>query len=567
MLLHILIPKGLLMILEYRLDYRSSSLVYERIFLKALKNFSLEGRIIRENFLLKLYVEANDAEELTEFATYLSNYLPHSIFLYETEANIVNELPKESYLLPEKQKMTLPFCPACLKEVMDENNVNYYNIFTECEACGYSVEGEKRSYKKEFETIALAISQGKIVELNTFYGKYYVGIPNKVCNDIDFDIVVYDLATIAKYANVESYEITTLGSFEKPLIKLKKKIKFTMDYEEVEADLIRFKLPDDFIFHLLMEELHILGKDAIFITKEKIETEEKLLLAEYKSEIEPIEVVASQKNVAIVSGEKGLPKFSINAKEVNPAIGSFFSVIKEHHLKDENIAGINLSKEYKNNLLIYGKKYGVVEYLSLNFKFFSMNDIFKQIKETDENGMKIVENYQKKFPEHFEKLSRIVFKDKEFNIFKLWGVIAIVLGYTESEDPWKAAHILEKNAISFLGEKGPRIDYKLLNIDGKVYLDPLMTIRTAMSFHLAGVDQLMLSYGVIESFLEFLSNELDELKPSMDITAITATGSLLSNKHLFSKMSKEISLNHHIYFNNELPVDGINMFYGGISLE
>jgi len=554
------------MILEYRLDYRSSSLVYEKIFLKALNECSLSGRILKEKFLLKLYVQSDDADKLTAFADHFSNMLPHSIFLYGTEASIVEEMPEDEYVLPKKEKPSLPFCPSCLEKVMNKEDENHYNIFRACEVCGYGIEGESRSYKSEFEHAALSISQGKVIELNTFYGKYYVGLPRRICNNISFDIVTYDLATIEKYANVESYEITALGSFEKPLIKLKKKIKFTMDYEEVEADLIRFKLPDDFILHLLMEELHKLGKNAIFVTQDKIETEEKLLLTSDQEELEPIEVVASQKDVAIVLGEKGLPVFPVNAQEVNPAIGSFFSVIKEHQLKDENIASVNLSKEYKNNLLVYGEKYGIIEYLSLNFEFFSMEDIFKQIKATDENGMKIVENYQKKFPEHFAEISKIVFEDKEFNIFKLWGIVAIVLDYTKTKDPWKAAHILEANAMSFLGEKGPRIDYKLLNIDGKVHLDPLMTIRTAMSFRLAGVDQLMLSYGVIESFLEFLANELDELKPSMDITAITATGSLLSNKHLFSKMSREISINHNLYFNNELPIDGRNMFYGGISL-
>ena len=555
------------MILEYRLDYRSSSLVYEKIFLKALQDLSLTGKILKENFLLKLYVQADDAEALTVFADHFSTRLPHSIFLYSTEASIVKEMPEDEYILPEKEKPALSFCPSCLEKVMNEEDENYYNIFTECEVCGYGIQGESRSYKRDFEQAALSISQGKIIELNTFYGKYYVGLPSKICNSISFDIVTYDLVTIESYANVENYEVTTLGSFEKPLIKLKKKMKFTMNYEEVEADLIRFKLADDFILHLLMVELHQLGKDAIFVTKEKIETEEKLLLVEYKEELEPIEVVASPKDIAIVSGEKGLPIFPVNSQEINPSIGSFFSVIKEHQLRDENIAGINLSKEHKNNLLVYGQKYGVVEYLSLNFEFISISDIFNQIKNTDENGIKIVENYQKKFPEHFNEISQIVFEDKEFNIFKLWGIVSIVLDYTKTKDPWEAADILEANAMSFLGEKGPRIDYKLLNIEGKVHLDPLMTIRTAMSFRLAGVDQLMLSYGVIESFLEFLANELDALKPSMEITAITATGSLLSNKHLFSKMSREISINHHIYFNNELPMDGRNMFYGGISLE
>ena len=176
-----------------------------------------------------------------------------------------------------------------------------------------------------------------------------------------------------------------------------------------------------------------------------------------------------------------------------------------------------------------------------------MQEIFEQISATNESGKKIVQNYKNKYPEHFSKISQIVFEDKNFNIYRLWGVVAIVLDFAKTDDPLEAAVVLEESAMSFLGEKGPRIDYKLLNIKNKVYLDPLMTIRTAMSFKLAGVDQLMLCYGVIESFLEFIANELDEIKQTMDITAIAATGSLLGNRHLFSKMSKEIAMNHNIY--------------------
>lgn len=223
--------------------------------------------------------------------------------------------------------------------------------------------------------------------------------------------------------------------------------------------------------------------------------------------------------------------------------------------------------DYQNNILVYGKKYGLIKYLSLNFEFSSIKNIFEQIINSDENGASLVKNYKNRFPEHFDEISKIKFENSEFNIFKLWGIVSIVLNYSNTKDPFEAAKTLEKNALSFLGKKGPRIDYKLQNRDKKVYLDPLMTIRTAMSFRLAGVDPLMLSYGVIESFLEFIANELDELKQSMNTTAITAAGSLLSNKHIFSKMSKEISINHDIYFNNELPIDGRNMFYGGTSLE
>ena len=555
------------MILAFKLDHRSSSLVYEKIFLKTLRELSLEGKIVKEHFLLKLYVEAETAEKLEEFATKLSQSLPHSLFLHATEASIIEEMPKESYRLPEEEKLPLPFCPKCLSEVMDSEHENYYNIFTECEACGYVMDGENRSYKVEFEKTANLIKEGKVVELNTFYGKYFVGLPSRVCNDISFDIVAYDLAAIEKYTNIEQYEIAALGAFEKPLVKLKKRVSFTMDFEEVEADLIRFKIADDLILHLLMEELHKIGIDVLFITNDKIKTRESLLLVEPKEELEPIEVVVSENDIAIVSGEKGLPSFTMNNETVTPWVGSFYSVIKEHQLQDENIAGVNLSKEYKNNILVYGKKYGLVEYLSFHFEFDSMQDIFEQIVATNETGKKIVQNYKKTFPEHFDKIYDIVFEDKEFNIYKLWGVVAIVLDFAKTDDPLEAANVLEESALSFLGTKGPRIDYKLLNIEGKVHLDPLMTIRTAMSFKLAGIDQLTLCYGVMESFLEFIANELDEIKQSMDITAVTVTGSLLGNKHLFSKMSREIAVNHRIYFNNELPVDGRNMFYGGVSLE
>lgn len=555
------------MLLEFVLDYRSSSLMYEKIFLRTLKEHALSGKFLREHFILKLYVEADTPEALESFATDFSEALPHSIFLYKSEANIVDEMPENAIDILEAIKLPSPYCPKCLKEVTDIEHPNYYNIFTECEVCGYGNEGERKSYKIEFEEAAKSVKTGKILELDTSYRKYFVGLPSAICNDVPCDMLCYDLSTVEYYSYAEKYEITSLGAIEKPSIKLKKKMKFIMDFEEVKTDLLRFRLPDDFVLFLLMEELHVLGVDLVFITDTYIKSDTSLSLITAKEEMTPIELVVSENDIAIISGDKGLPSFPINAQKVNPVEGSFYSVIKEHHLEDEIVAGVNLSKTYKNNMMAYGKKFGTLEYLSFGFTFDSMQEIFDQITATNETGVKIIGNYQKKFPEHFEKISQIVFKEKNFNIYALWGIVAIVLDFIDTDNPLEAAKVLEVQAMTFLGEKGPRIDYKLLNIDNKVYLDPLMTIRTAMSFKLADVDQLTLSYGVVESFLEFIANELDEMKQNMGISAVVVTGSLLGNKHLFSKMSKEIAVNHNIYFNNELSVEGDGMFYGGTSLQ
>jgi len=550
------------MLLEYQFDYRSFSLVYEKIFLRTLKSLNLEGRLSRDKFILKLYVKAETPQKLEEFATLFDESLPHSIFLYSVEANIVEDFPKESLELSSQKKLPLPFCPKCLKEVMDSEHSNYYNIFTECEVCGYGVKGEAKSYKKDFQRIAKLIKNGENIRLNTSYGTYTVGLLINTNSDMNFDVIAYDYATINKYTHIDDFETKAIASFEKPFIKLKTKLNFKVDFENIELDLLRFKLPDDFILHFLMQMLNKLEINLIFITEDKIKTKVSLFLLEPKEILEPIEVVVSQKHIAIIKGEKGLPKFPAKTSKIIPAKGAFYSIIKEHRLSDENIAGIYLSKKYQNTILVHGQKYGTVEYLSLGFKFNSIKDIFDEIQSTNETGEKIVNNYQKKFPEHFDRIVNIVFEENSFNIYKLWGVLSIILDFTISNDILVGATVLEENSMSFSGAKGPRIDYKLHKIEDKTVLDPLMVIRTAMSFRLADVDSLTLSYGIVESFAEFISAELDNIKESMNTSAVAISGSLLENKKLFIKISTDCVINHTLYFNNQLLVDENNIFYG-----
>ncbi len=536
------------MILEYKFDYRSSSLVYEKIFLKQLKEYNLNGNILRNGFELNFFIEADNLEKLEEFANTFSKNLPHSIFLYNIEASMVENMPTKQYKLIEDKKLSLPPCPKCLNKIKDS-----YNIFTHCDICGYNSKGDNRNYQIEFIETAQKIKKGKIIEINTFYGKYFVGIPSSICNNIDFDILAYDLATVEKYTNIEEYELKALASFEKPAIRLKKRLNFTIDYEDITAELIRFRLPDDAILYLLMQELHNIDIDTIFISKNKIETNDILLLNKIEDELKPIEIVASPKHILIVKGDKGIPKLPISTENLNPQIDGFYSVIKEHNLynKFKNMAGVNLCKDYAN-IIIQGEKFGLIEYLSFETSFKSIKDIFSQIELTDKQAKKLLYNYKNKFPEHYKKILEINFKDNYFSIYQLWGIIAIILDFIDTTNPAEGAKILEENAMSFLGDRGPRIDYKLISKNGKPHFDPLMTIRTAISFKLAGVDELGLSYGVVESFLEFITNELDELQQTMSIEAIIFTGSLLSNRRIFSKISQEVSKNHKIFFNNEI---------------
>ena len=78
-------------------------------------------------------------------------------------------------------------------------------------------------------------------------------------------------------------------------------------------------------YDLLMEQLHEMGIDLLIITNEPMQSQEALSLVEPKMVFEPIEVVVSKKEVAIVRGQKGLPVFDLSKESIVPHSGRITS--------------------------------------------------------------------------------------------------------------------------------------------------------------------------------------------------------------------------------------------------
>ena len=546
------------MILEYQLDFRSNHRIYEKYFVKLLDKYNLEGKVLREGFISKLYVEINETQNFNNFLQEFSENIPHSIFLYNVKTEVIPEFPetKERINFSFEKKEILPFCLNCLKTVFNKDSEDYYNIFTQCDICGYNISGDNRNYQKDFENIAKIIADNKKIKITTFYGNYILGKLENSLNDINFDILAYDYATIATYTHAIDYELKALAAIEKPFIKLKTNIKFKTEIEELQNELIRFKLPDDFILQLLMTELNKLNINMVFLTKDNLEFDEFINFLT-PIEQEPLEVVASPTNVLILKGNKSLPKTQNLNKSKIPSINAINSVIEEHNLtkKYKNFAGIYLSKKYKNIILVYGEKYGIKEYLLLEFKFNSITEILENIASSGESGKKLINNFKINYNDLYDKIKDIKFEKNIFNIYEVWGIFGIILGLANTTDIQEASKIMEKNTMLFLGDKAPRIDYKIVQRNGVTSIQIFKTLQTALSFKLAGIDDLSLSYGFIDSFVEFLSNELDDLKEYMNIEAVIVAGNLLENNKLFAKITREFSTNHKVYFNNIVPVE------------
>ena len=139
-------------------------------------------------------------------------------------------------------------------------------------------------------------------------------------------------------------------------------------------------------------------------------------------------------------------------------------------------------------------------------------------------------------------------------MFNNISFISLIVGF--SSDFKSAGDILIEKAEDFGGQKGPRMDYRVMEED-KVNSDfnSYRLIKSAMSFKLAGTDDMTLSFGIMESFAYFLSDIADIHKESLNSNKIALGGSLFGYSKFTELVAKNLLANHSIYFNQELAIE------------
>jgi hypothetical protein len=89
----------------------------------------------------------------------------------------------------------------------------------------------------------------------------------------------------------------------------------------------------------------------------------------------------------------------------------------------------------------------------------------------------------------------------------------------------------------------------------------LWAIRTAISFKLAGVDDNLICYGVIESFAEFLNNLYEETNKDTELNGAILVGDLYEGEFL-NKTYTYISKNYPTFTPKAIPMSGWIEGYG-----
>ncbi|MCQ2716504.1 hydrogenase biosynthesis protein HydE [Helicobacter pylori] len=339
-------------------------------------------------------------------------------------------------------------------------------------------------------------------------------------------VIFSDLSSVLSCTKLPLEDAKYLASLEKPSIKasLKSVFKDTFKNDEIIA-----QLPYDPILNLLC---HILQDEGIeFVFMHESCSCEALLHYEalFKT---PKRLITPAKNFVLENHLSTFPfKDELEFLSATP-----------------NSIVLYFSFKRPTRLLLHAN--GSLKTL-LNVKF-DFNQIFNLLKQ-DEKASRMLQNYATKFPDFYARIVELSkYNLGGANLLDFFCILGFVLGYSENF----CTQSIISLAKECLRPKGPRIDYKILKDDSlKMALNFSKIMHSAMSFRLAGVENEILSLGILDSLAEFLGNFIWDNAQNFSVQEVTIAGDFFGEKvflDLFVRyFPKTLALKTHAFLDYE----------------
>ncbi|MGN8510865.1 protein hydE [Helicobacter pylori] len=339
-------------------------------------------------------------------------------------------------------------------------------------------------------------------------------------------VIFSDLSSVLTCTKLPLEDAKYLASLEKPSIKapLKSVFKDTFKNDEIIA-----QLPYDPILNLLC---HILQDEGIeFVFMHESRSCEALLHYEalFKT---PKRLITPTKNFVLENHLSTLP----------------FKDELEFLRETPNSIVLYISFKRPTRLLLHANG-SLKTLLSISFDFNQIFDLLKQ----DEKASRMLKNYAAKFPDFYARIVELSqYSLGGANLLDFFRILGFVLGYSEDFH----SHSVISLAKECLRPKGPRIDYKILKDDSlKMALNFSKIMHSAMSFRLAGVENEILSLGILDSLAEFLGNFIWDNAQNFSVQEITIAGDFFGEKvflDLFVRyFPKTLALKVHAFLDYE----------------
>ncbi|WRC18562.1 protein hydE [Helicobacter pylori] len=339
-------------------------------------------------------------------------------------------------------------------------------------------------------------------------------------------VIFSDLSSVLSCTKLPLEDAKYLASLEKPCVKasLKSVFKDTFKNDEIIA-----QLPFDPILNLLCRILQDEGIEFVFTHANN--SQEALLHYETlfktpKRLITPTKKFVLENNLSTIAFKDELEFL----KETPHSIVLYFSFKRP------------------TRLLLHANG-SLKTLLSVSFDFNQSFNLLKQ----DEKASRMLKNYATKFPNFYARILELSkYQLGGANLLDFFQILGFVLGYSEDF----CAQSVIPLAKECLRPKGPRIDYKILKDDSfKMALNFSKVMHSAMSFRLAGVENEILSLGILDSLAEFLGNFIWDNAQNFSVQEVTIAGDFFGEKvflDLFVQyFPKTLTLKTHAFLDYE----------------
>ncbi len=552
-------------------------------------------------------IEASaDQTSLEALAEQISLLVPQSLFLEEYKIEEANTEVASEILSKNDAPYEVPYCPECQEKV-----INTLNPFHPCTVCGFSelsismddlttYTGIQASTEKDFflQLATVLEEKGEIV-LPTYNGtRRFALLHTKEQNDQG--ILFCDPTDISDKFLITQGELDSLMTVEKPSVRLKPKLMFraenTLDQPFYPVFFADDKITLALSIALKKKDIDAVYSDHVSTLRVATALDEKLIITsgrdmlpfsmdiplkqpsfcEYNgfqacgdvNGLQLNKILALQKPTIRYIANDAAPTVA-NAIRFEPAHAAMRSIVLEHGLDEQSLCGIHFSRTHPSHIFSFSRKIGYTPMVLFRDNTISQpKHMLEAIRTMDEGGKRLVNNFQKSFPDLCDTIEQLEFKSNTdiSDITKIWSMAAVFIGLYEGSDALESCEKLESTAIEFNGKSGPRIDYKVISTEEGYQLDPRLAIRSAMSFKLAGLDDYLLSFGFIDSLADFIAQQAENADANIGIHGVTLSGGLFENRQLLMRAYNALSVNYPIYRNKRLSIDDANVAFGAITL-
>ncbi|GHS01234.1 hypothetical protein JP0112_11950 [Helicobacter pylori] len=486
--------------------------------------FNLQARFysVYKDNTASFYLQAS-AETTLEFAQKLSEILPFSLDFSFLSLKEITEPLDENLFQTTSLSKPLFMNAKEHQDFLDKNSSLYANAlgFVKNTAFkGATIHSPKELIDCLTQLKGMLKTQD-FIPIHTSRGALSLSLKNPSPS-----VIFSDLSSVLSCTKLSLEDAKYLASLEKPCVKasLKSVFKDTFKNDEIIA-----QLPFDPILNLLCRILQDEGIEFVFTHANN--SQEALLHYEtlFKT---PKRLITPTK------------KFVLENNFSTIAFKDELEFLKE----TPHSIVLYLSFKRPTRLLLHANG-SLKTLLSVSFDFNQSFNLLKQ----DEKASRMLKNYEAKFPNFYARILELSkYQLGGANLLDFFQILGFVLGYSED--------FCTQSVISLAKEclrpKGPRIDYKILKDDSfKMALNFSKVMHSAMSFRLAGVENEILSLGILDSLAEFLGNFIWDNAQNFSIQEVTIAGDFFGEKvflDLFVQyFPKTLTLKTHAFLDYE----------------